>query len=162
MELYHGSNQIVKNPLLVPQNRTLDFGQGFYTTTNEAQSKEFAKKVATRRGGNPIINVYKIDEKLLSGFKVLHFTNPTEQWLDFVCNNRSGDLINSQYDVIIGPVANDDVYRTVGLYMSGILSKQQTIEALKIKQLYDQYTFASEKSLSLLSFVKHYFLEVTI
>ena len=45
MILYHGSNMVVEKPRLVEQNRFLDFGHGFYTTTNKAQAENFAKKV---------------------------------------------------------------------------------------------------------------------
>ncbi len=45
MKIYHGSNMIVEHPALVPQNRFLDFGYGFYTTTNPVQARSFAGKV---------------------------------------------------------------------------------------------------------------------
>ena len=62
MILYHGSNAIVENPQLIEQNRYLDFGNGFYTTTNKAQAENFAQKVIVRRGGKPIVNEYEFDE----------------------------------------------------------------------------------------------------
>ena len=64
MILYHGSNVIVEHPKLVKQNRFLDFGFGFYTTTNREQAENFALKVAERRKeGEAILNIYEIDEK---------------------------------------------------------------------------------------------------
>lgn len=42
--LYHGSNMVVEQPRLIGQARGLDFGAGFYTTTNEAQAKRFSEK----------------------------------------------------------------------------------------------------------------------
>ena len=48
MILYHGSNLIIKEPRLIKQNRFLDFGFGFYTTTNKAQAISFAEKVFRR------------------------------------------------------------------------------------------------------------------
>ena len=45
MILYHGSNVAVEKPVLIKQNRFLDFGFGFYTTTNKEQAIDFAKKV---------------------------------------------------------------------------------------------------------------------
>ena len=50
------------------------------------------------------------------------------------------------------PVANDDVYRTFILYQNGVLTRQQTIEALRIKELSDQYVFKTRAALSLLTF----------
>ena len=154
MLLYHGSNMCVKEPRLVEQNRYLDFGHGFYTTTNKDQADNFAKKVVTRRGGKPTVNVYEISDDALSGLNVKRFASPDESWLDFVSEHRNGTYIGEEYDLIIGAVANDDVYRTLQVYSSGLLTKEQAIEALKIKKLFDQYVFASEKALKVLKFLK--------
>ena len=131
MILYHGSNVIVSEPKLIPQNRFLDFGFGFYTTTNKTQAIGFADKVYKRRKeGGRIVNIYELDEaKTFPACSVLNF------------------------DIIFGPVANDDVYTTFNLYTAGVLSKEQTLEALKIKKLYNQMVFTSEKALSYLKFI---------
>ena len=63
MILYHGSNVIVSKPKLIEQNRFLDFGFGFYTTTNKAQAIGFAGKVTKRRkDGEKAVSIYEIDE----------------------------------------------------------------------------------------------------
>ena len=63
MILYHGSNLVVSQPKLVQQNRFLDFGFGFYTTTNKAQAISFADKVTKRRkSGQKTVSIYEIDE----------------------------------------------------------------------------------------------------
>lgn len=64
MILYHGSNTVVEKPRLIEQNRFLDFGYGFYTTTNKSQAESFAKKVVVRRGGTPTVNIYEIDDNI--------------------------------------------------------------------------------------------------
>lgn len=155
MILYHGSNLMVSEPRLVVQNRFLDFGYGFYTTTNKIQAVGFADKVTKRRReGKPTVSVYEIDEeKAFLECAVLRFDTPNEDWLDFVSENRAGKYTGEHYDFIYGPVANDDVYTTFTLYAAGILSKEQTIEALKIKKLYDQLVLASEKALAYLKFI---------
>ena len=155
MILYHGSNMVVKNPRLIEQNRFLDFGYGFYTTTNKIQAENFAKKVVVRRGGTPTVNVYEMDDNIGSELlKIKRFNAPDEEWLDFVCAHRNGTYDKEQYDLIIGAVANDDVYRTLQVYSSGLLTKEQALEALKIKKLFDQYVFATNEAISLLKFVK--------
>ena len=153
MILYHGSNMTVENPRIIEQNRFLDFGSGFYTTTNQIQSENFAIKVAKRRGGKPILNIYEIDDNFLN-YKIKKFENPNEEWLDFVSNNRSGVYLDEKFDLIIGPVANDDIYRTFQLYSLGLLTKEQTLEALKIKKLYNQYVFKTESLILNLRFIK--------
>lgn len=154
MIVYHGSNIIVSEPKLIQQNRFLDFGFGFYTTTNKAQAIDFADKVTRRRGeGEKCVSVYEIDEAIaFADCSVLRFDNPNEAWLDFVSANRAGNYAGENYDFIFGPVANDDVYTTFALYTSGVLSKEQTLDALKIKKLYNQLVLSSEKALSYLKF----------
>ena len=154
MILYHESNMVVKQPKLIKQNRFLDFGFGFYTTTNREQAKNFALKVVQRRkSGEATLNIYSIEEN--EAFKecsLLRFETPDEKWLDFVSANRQGNYQGKHYDLIYGAVANDDVYRTITLYMTGILSREQALTALKIRKLFDQMVFATEKSLKYLHF----------
>lgn len=155
MILYHGSNVVVSKPQLIPQNRFLDFGFGFYTTTNKEQAISFAEKVYRRsKQGGKYVNIYEIDEeKAFKECSVLHFESPNESWLDFVSDNRSGNYKGPKHDIVYGPVANDDVYTTFALYVSGILTKELTLEALKIKKLYNQLVLTSEKALSYLKFI---------
>ena len=155
MILYHGSNVIVSEPKLIPQNRFLDFGFGFYTTTNKTQAIGFADKVYKRRKeGSRIVNIYELDEaRTFSACSVLNFDSANEAWLDFVSDNRAGSYNGESFDIIFGPVANDDVYTTFNLYTAGVLSKEQTLETLKIKKLYNQMVFTSEKALSYLKFI---------
>lgn len=154
MLLYHGSNVIVEKPRLIKQNRFLDFGFGFYTTTNKKQAVNFALKVTERRKcGIATVNVYDInEERAFKECSLLQFQSPNEEWLDFVTANRKGLYNGKKYDLIFGVVANDDVYRTLALYMSGILTKDQTIAALKIRKLFNQLVFATEHSLKYLQF----------
>lgn len=155
MILYHGSNMVVDKPKLVEQNRFLDFGFGFYTTTNKSQADNFAQKVIVRRGGRAIVNVYEFDETAqIKDLKIKTFSSPNEEWLDFVSENRNGAYNGEQYDLIIGAVANDDVYRTLQVYGAGLLTKEQAIDALKIKKLFNQYVFTTDKSLKYLKFIE--------
>ena len=125
------------------------------STTNKAQAISFSDKVTKRRKiGQRTVNVYEFNEKIaFSECSVLYFAEPGEEWLDFVSDNRSGNYKGEDYDLIFGPVANDDVYRAFTLYTAGILTKEQTLEQLKIKKLYNQLVLTSEKALSYLRFV---------
>lgn len=154
MILYHGSNVIVDQPKLIRQNRYLDFGFGFYTTTNREQAVNFAQKVTDRRKmGEATLNIYSVNEAVaFQECKVLQFDSPDEAWLDFVAVNRQGTYQGEKYDLIYGAVANDDVYRTIALYMTGVLDKEQTLSSLKIRKLFNQLVFATEKSLQYLKF----------
>lgn len=154
MILYHGSNVVVERPKLIHQTRKLDFGAGFYTTTNKAQAISFAGKVMKRtETSTQIVSEYEFDfEKAQSELSVLRFTSADEAWLDFVHLNRRGTSQSGEHDIAYGPVANDDVFATFILYEAGILSKKDTLEALKIKKLFDQLCFTTEKALAYLCF----------
>lgn len=104
MILYHASNAEVKKPMLVESNRMLDFGPGFYTTTNREQAVRFAKSVVARRGGQSVLNVYEFDESAFSSCLVRKFDFPSAAWLDFVAANRSGIYAGERYDLIMLPV----------------------------------------------------------
>jgi hypothetical protein len=159
MTLYHGSDQIIEFPELRPSIRTLDFGQGFYTTTNKEQAINFAVKVydrSLRTGGIPkgkFISIYEVDyEAMQRELDILHFKSTDEVWFDFVMANRRNSYTGTKYDIIYGPVANDTIYRTLIAYETGEVSKTETIARLKVRQLFDQMTFASQRSLSFLKF----------
>ena len=154
MILYHGSNMVVDYPKLINQNRYLDFGFGFYTTTNRDQAVNFAGKVVNRsKNGKATLNIYELDEELaFNECSLLRFDESDEAWLDFVAANRQGNYQGEQYDLIYGAVANDDVYRTITLYIIGVLNKVQTLTALKIRKLFNQLVFTTDKALRYLHF----------
>ena len=155
MILYHGSNMAVETPALVPQNRSLDFGSGFYTTMNKAQAISFADKVYRRRGkmGQPMVSIYEFDEATaFATCHLLRFDAPDEAWLDFVSSHRNRTYTGDTYELIYGPVANDDIFLTFTLYAAGQLSKEETINRLKVKMLYNQLVLSSERALSYLKF----------
>lgn len=115
----------------------------------------FADKVTKRRKeGEKTVSIYEIDEaRAFRECSILRFDSANAAWLDLVSENRPGKYAGEAYDFIFGPVANDDVYTTFTLYSSGVLTKEQTLEALKIKKLYNQLVLSSEKALSYLKFI---------
>jgi hypothetical protein len=154
MELFHGSNQTVKSPNITHSRGNLDFGRGFYTTTNYSQACNFATLVTSKRGnGVATVSVYQFEEQKLHSFNSKLFNGITEEWLDFVAANRLG-LPVEHYDLIVGPVADDKVIETVQLYIAGVLSKEAALVQLKVNQAYDQIVFLSECALSAISFEK--------
>lgn len=158
MQVFHGSNLVVEKPQLILQNRFLDFGSGFYTTTSKDQAESFATKVVERESaGTPTVSVYEVDETLIDdNLLTVRFDSPNEAWLDFVALNRTGNYEGKNYDLAIGPVANDDVFLTVTLYLAGNMRKETALEELKVKELYDQYVWKSGAAIEMLSFVEAY------
>lgn len=156
MKLYHGSTDIVEQPGIIKGDKFLDFGFGFYTTTSEEQALRWAKiKKKRTKSENSYLNIYEINENVFSdkSLSVLHFSEPSQEWLEFVIANRRG-AITHNHDFVKGPVANDTLYRTFTLYESGVLTLQETISRLKVHELFDQLSFHTEKALANLKFIE--------
>lgn len=151
MRLYRGSDQIVdKSRILEPRHST-DFGRGFYTTESEKQAEEWAVKIrGRRRTGHAYVSEYEYDGS--DALAIIVFDGPTEDWFDFVHSNRI-EGIEHDYDIIIGPVADDNVYETIFNYESGMLSKEQAIAALRAAELDGQVLFHTDKSLECLRYI---------
>ena len=155
MRVYHGSLEKVEIPEIRTPNRTLDYGCGFYTTTSYKQAESWVKRrMEEKKVKKGFINVYEFDENAIKSLNALIFEVPTEDWVDFVMNNRTKKGFEHTYDVVYGPVANDKVYAAFALYEGGLIDKQNLIKELKTYKLVDQYLFHTEKALKFLSFIK--------
>ena len=155
MRVYHGSLEKVEIPEIRTPNRTLDYGCGFYTTTSYKQAESWVKRrMEEKKVKKGFINVYEFDENAIKSLYALIFEVPTEEWVDFVMNNRTKKGFEHTYDVVYGPVANDKVYAAFALYEGGLIDKQNLIKELKTYKLVDQYLFHTEKALKFLSFIK--------
>lgn len=151
MILYHGSNQGVQEPHLLKIQRDLDFGKGFYTTSDFDQAVSWAYRTARIRGtGAPAVSCYEISDADLNCLKTLRFKTADQDWLDFISANRKGIDPQNDWDLIIGPVANDQTYPTILLYLDGFLDAESAIKRLLTQRLKDQFTFKSQKAVSLL------------
>ena len=94
------------------------------------------------------------------GFYVTTYQYQAEKWLDFVCSCRKGDNLNESYDMIIGNVANDDVFKTVDMYIRGLWDKNRTIEELRYYKMNDQICIVNQEVLTaVLKFEKSYLVE---
>lgn len=114
MILYHGLYTEIKNPHISYSRNNVDFGRGFYLTPIKEQG---------------IVSIYSFDEKNLDNLKVLYLKNYNEDWLDFIINCRNGKD-NSDYDIVIGGVANDKVFNTIELYLDGLIEKSEALKRL--------------------------------
>ncbi|MDR1997818.1 MAG: DUF3990 domain-containing protein [Candidatus Margulisbacteria bacterium] len=158
MKLYHGSIAIVNVPqILTPDpKRTVDFGRGFYTTTDLGQASRWAKIRQNQNQQSGFVSVFEAPDNLLQTpeLKILKFGSASREWLDFVMQNRNTPDFKHDYDLVAGPVANDRVYTTLALYESELLDVAETINRLKTCKLVNQVLFHSAKSLRYLTFVE--------
>lgn len=151
MKVYHGSLEIVSNPEIRKPNRTLDYGEGFYTTTDHKQAVDWVKRNKTDAEVG-YVNVFEIDIDEIKKQNILWFDSPTKEWIDFVDNNRNKRGFTHNYDFVYGPVANDRVYACFALYESGLFNKEDLLRELKVYDLVDQLLFHTKASLSFLKF----------
>ena len=156
MKLYHGSIVSVKNPSLRQGRPNTDYGKGFYTTVDFDQAARWARIRRDRAGdGNAVVSVYEVDDMLLQkeDFRIMEYNGATKEWLDFVVANRRYAPLHD-YDIVLGPVANDNLYATISLYENGELSAEAAVVQLKTHVLFNQVSFHTEKVLAQLRFVE--------
>ena len=155
MFLYHGSNVKVERPLLLKNQRELDFGKGFYTTSDLEQASRWAKRTALRlQQKDAIVSVYEMSDKPLDMLRILKFDAPDGDWLQFVVQNRKGILVLNEWDLVIGPVANDQTASVIDLYVDGIFDENDAIKRLLPQKLKDQYVLKTEPSLNAIRFLE--------
>ncbi len=153
MLLYHGSNVEVAQPRLLEGQRALDFGAGFYTTTDEAQAKSWSRRqVRVRKAGEPCVTIYEVDEAEFATLNILRFASADRKWLDFITRHRKGLASEDAYDVIIGPIANDQTMPTLSLYLDGYLTAEEALRRLLAQRLSDQVVLKHARALELLRF----------
>ena len=140
----HGSTVQVPNPEIRIARFHKDFGDGFYCTNIETQ----AYRWAIRFGGG-CISYYNYNPN--PELKILFFHQMTEEWLDFVADCRNGGT--HDYDIIDGPMANDEVYNYVADFLSGAITRAAFWELVKFRYPTNQICFHTEKALESLVFV---------
>ena len=157
MKLYHGSNQKVEKPIADYSTRfKMDFGRGFYTTTSEEQARSFTNGVMIRNKnqGTKTVSIYRLDIAAFKDLNVKDFDGATAEWFDYVEKNRRSEVIvELDYDIIMGPVADDKINRTFTLYETKVISREQALKDLKTEIYKDQIVFKTQKSLEYLEYL---------
>lgn len=152
MTLYHGSNLIVSCPMIVKTTYAKDFSWGFYTTTFKEQAEKWARRRAQRYGGVPCISVYEYAPS--ASIDVLEFDSTSNEWLDFVASCRAGNT--HHHDVVVGPMADDEIWNMVEDFLSGVLSREEFLSIIKFRHPTHQMSFHSIAALNSLTFVEGY------
>lgn len=144
MTVYHGSYTIIKTPNIVIGKNTKDFGPGFYCTIIREQAERWA-----RRYDKGIVNTYTV--RMDSSLKILEFKEMTEEWLDFIIDCRRGKT--HDYNIVIGAMADDQIYNFISDFMDGILTRDQFWILAKFKYPTHQINFCTQESLKCLEFI---------
>jgi hypothetical protein len=158
MRLYHGSTLAVDTPRIIMTEQGRDFGAGFYTTGIKEQAIRWAKRktlMEKRRNSaaKAIVSIYEFDEIHYQDLRVIHFPEPSADWLGMVCACRSNKDYVHGYDIVTGKIANDNVGETVSFVVQGIMRPEDALEKLRFERINDQICFATEKALSYLNYI---------
>lgn len=152
MQIYHGSNLAIETPRILKEGFTKDFSYGFYCTRILKQ----AQRWAIRKGfGSGIVSKYEFNLECIfeDNLSILKFSEPCEEWLDFIVKCRSGQLHN--YDMIEGPMADDKIYNFINAYIEGNITREQFWVLAEFDYPTHQLCFCTEKALRCLEYRGH-------
>lgn len=143
MTVYHGGYEAVKYPEIRVGRNTKDFGTGFYCTIIKEQAERWA-----RRYSDKVVSIYDVilNEKL----NIKEFDGMTEEWLDFIVACRSGK--SHDYDIVIGAMADDQIYNYVSDYIDGVITREQFWVLAKFKYPTHQIVFCTQQALDCLKY----------
>lgn len=155
MKLYHGSNTAIGQIDFARCKPYKDFGQGFYLTEIKEQAVQMARRTATIYGGEPIVTAFEFDDVAAMADETLsvkRFAEPGEEWALFVMANRSreGRHPVHDYDIVIGPVADDTIATLFRNFDDGIIDLRMLVAGLRYKKISSQYFFHSARAIQYL------------
>ncbi|WP_274969095.1 DUF3990 domain-containing protein [Succinimonas amylolytica] len=143
MTVYHGGYQAVERPEIRVGKYTKDFGKGFYCTVIKEQAQRWARRYTSK-----IVSVY--DVRLIPGLRILEFKEMSDDWLDFIADCRSGKP--HDYDIVIGAMADDQIYSYVADYIEGSITREQFWILARFKYPAHQTVFCADDALKCLSY----------
>lgn len=145
MKVFHGGYTAIEKPEIFKSKFPKDFGEGFYCTQLETQAVRWASRYDI-----PVVSIYEYtpDETL----KTLVFDDMSEEWLDFIVSCRSGGKHN--YDIVVGAMANDQIYNYISDFIDGILTREQFWVLAKFKHPTHQVCFCNQKALKTLQLIE--------
>jgi hypothetical protein len=165
MKLFHGSNIEIDKIDLGRCRPWKDFGRGFYTSPSQDQALKMAERTVRIYGGRPCVTAFAFDDDLLANgpaatsLKIKIFGGPDNEWARFVVNNRNREFrdkqspncnIDAKYDIVLGPVANDDIAALIDVFLSGLVSDDVLTKELTFRELSNQVSFHTEKAVAFL------------
>ncbi|MDO4178060.1 MAG: DUF3990 domain-containing protein [Phascolarctobacterium sp.] len=144
--VYHGTSYLFDEIDLNKSKDKRDFGKGFYTTTIVSQAEAWARNISIRNGCE-CGYVYVYEFAFDSSLKIKEFLGLNEEWLDFIKLNRVQGGVQHNFDVVIGPVANDNTMLTVNRYINGVYDAEEALKRLAYFKVNDQVCLNTAKAL---------------
>lgn len=143
MTVYHGGYMAVKQPEIRKSRNTKDFGTGFYCTVIKEQAQRWARRYDTK-----VVSIYEV--RLRPTLKIKEFKDMTNEWLNFIIACRSG--IPHDFDIVIGAMADDQIYNYISDYMEGTITREQFWVMAKFKYPTHQINFCTQEALKCLQY----------
>lgn len=143
MTVYHGGYMAVKQPEIRKGCNTKNFGTGFYCTVIKEQAQRWARRYDTK-----VVSIYEV--RLRPTLKIKEFKDMTNEWLNFIIACRSG--IPHDFDIVIGAMADDQIYNYISDYMEGTITREQFWVMAKFKYPTHQINFCTQEALKCLQY----------
>ena len=143
MTVYHGGYMAVKQPEIRKGRNIKDFGTGFYCTVIKEQAQRWARRYDTK-----VVSIYEV--RLRPTLKIKEFKDMTNEWLNFIIACRSG--IPHDFDIVIGAMADDQIYNYISDYMEGTITSEQFWVMAKFKYPTYQINSCTQKALKCLQY----------
>lgn len=158
LTVFHGSSVEVITPNLKYSEDLTDFGKSFYATSDQNMAERWAANKIIA-----VISEYNFDD---AGLSCKRFGVDAE-WLDFISRNRRPDRYNdsklppvSSFPVVIGPTADDRMFKILNRYFDGELSSEMTLRCLSAVPIGEQIAIKEQNILDTrLKFVASYTLD---
>ena len=165
MRVYHGSYTAVSEIDLTKGRNNLDFGKGFYVTNIRLQAEFWATRTSEFHKTEGVVSEFEFYENAFEHYdlKILRFSGYTEEWLDFVVLNRDpkSPVPAHDYDIVEGPVANDDVANRINDYLAELVSKDDFLKELSFHKPTHQICLCTVRSLQMIEPIdKKYYVHV--
>ena len=128
--LYHGTIYEFDKIEVAKGKPFKDFGVGFYTSQDKGHATRLAmrnKSIEERRLAKygrprtvtPWLYTYQFDLRVMDSLKVKEFAAADREWVEFIVKNRISNKREHDYDIIVGPTANDNTNATIDLFIIG-------------------------------------------
>jgi hypothetical protein len=168
--LYHGSTHDFTEIDVRKGKPFKDFGQGFYLAGTYDRAVSIAKRNRKleydrlrAKGDKSELSVfvytYEFNLQEMEKLNLKRFKSADHEWLKFIIQNRMSRSVQHNYDIIIGPTANDDTRASIRAIMNAAngavlndAALDLLLQMLEPDNLPEQYYFGTNKAARLLKF----------
>jgi len=158
MLVYHGGSAPIIEIDLQKCRPYTDFGRGFYVTKFKVHAENWAKRFK-KQNKDGFVTAFNYIESQFTDYisKKKKFDGYTNEWLDFIVNNRNEEAVEQThgYDIVEGPVANDKIQNRLHNYLRGEITKEAFLKELEYHEETHQICFCTLASFQALKRIEN-------